>query len=128
MITQDASSRPADDIDPELLTFVEQVADSFVKWDLIRFFNDNPHAVDPAEVIAHYSSREVREVEKHLDGLVETGVLRARQMNSGITTYSLAPDPAIRALVTRFVQACDDKRFRLVAIRFVIELAARRKH
>ncbi|MDX2163176.1 MAG: hypothetical protein SF162_17800 [bacterium] len=126
MITQDAASRLGDDIDPELLKFVEQVADSFVKWDLIRFFNDNPHAVDPAEVIARYSSRDVRDVEMQLDELVESKVLRVRPM-AGVKAYALAAENDVRRLVTRFVQACDDKRFRLVAIRFVIDLASRRR-
>ncbi len=126
MITHDASSlSQSDDIDTELISFVRQVANSFVKWDLIRFFNENPHAVEHAEILARYISREVRDIEPDIEGLLESAILRVRVV-SGVKAYSLTTDAATRALVSRFVQACDDKRFRLVAIQHVMQIAGGR--
>ncbi len=128
MITQDASSRSqSDGVDTELIAFVQQIANSFVKWDLIRFFNENPHAVEHAEVLARYSSRETRDVEPQLEALVENGILRSR-MVSGVKAFTLTPDQGTRAIVSRFVQACDDKQFRLIAIQHVMQIAGGRAH
>jgi hypothetical protein len=123
-MTQTNAASPAENaFDSELVTFLHTIANSFVKWDLIRFFNDNPHAVDPAETIARFSTRDVREVERQLDELVAAGALSVRLV-AGIKAYMLTPDAGMRAMIHRFIQTCDDKPTRLQAIRYVLELTA----
>jgi len=46
------------DLDPELLTFLKGTVNTFVKWDLVRFFHENPHTTDTAENIARYAGRD----------------------------------------------------------------------
>jgi hypothetical protein len=115
----DVASRLMDDIDPLLLDFLRQKVNSFVKWDLVRFFHDNPYAADTADNIARYTGRDVRTIEDELDELVEAGVLNENEV-SGIDIYMLASDPEMRGLIQQFVLACDDRLFRVKAIYHVI--------
>jgi hypothetical protein len=76
MSSDDLATRLMDDIDPRLLEFIRTKVNSFIKWDLVRFFHDNPHTTDTADSIARYTGRDVRTVEPELQQLVSTGVLQ----------------------------------------------------
>jgi len=119
MTQTDIASRLMDDMDPTLLEFLRKRVNSFVKWDLVRFFHDNPHAADTADNIARYTGRDVRTITGELSELAETGVLEESQV-SGQVIFALATDPAMRDLVSNFVRACDDRVFRVKAIYHVI--------
>ena len=62
----DFTARLMDDMDPVLLDFVKTKVNSFVKWDLVRFFHENPHTADTVENIAKYAGRNVAAVEPEL--------------------------------------------------------------
>ena len=104
---------------PQLLEFLKTKVNSFVKWDLVRFFHENPKTTDTAENIARYAGRDVATIEVELDELVGAGVLN-RQRIGELIVYSLADDPAIRSLVDQFILACDDRQFRVKAIYHII--------
>lgn len=113
------NSQLMDDIEPHLLEFLQTKVRSFVQWDLIRFFNDNPHAADTAENIARYIGRDPGTVSGDLAQLVLSGLLQ-RQNQQGIEIYTLSNDTETRALVNNFVAACTDRQFRVKAIYHVI--------
>ncbi len=119
MTQSDMTSRLMDDMDPEMLDFLHDKVNSFVKWDLVRFFHDNPHAADTADSIARYTGRDVRTIADELIGLVTAGVLEQTEL-SGQTIYMLTADQAMRDLISEFVRACDDRMFRVKAIYHVI--------
>ena len=119
MTQSDMTSRLMDDIDPVMLDFLHEKVNSFVKWDLVRFFHDNPHAADSADNIARYTGRDVRTIAGELVGLVEVGVLEQNEL-SGQTIYMLTSDQPMRDLISDFVRACDDRMFRVKAIYHVI--------
>lgn len=119
MARTNTASQVRDDIDPALLEFLRKKVNSFVKWDLVRFFHDNPHAADTAENIARYTGRDTRTVVGELAELAQVGVLEQNQV-SGQTIYALAADAAMRDLIRTFVLACDDRVFRVKAIDYVI--------
>ncbi|MBZ0277040.1 MAG: hypothetical protein K8I60_12900 [Anaerolineae bacterium] len=119
MVYTNPTSRLMDDIDPALLGFLRDKINSFVKWDLVRFFHDNPHAADTAENIARYTGRDLRTIVDELDGLVASGVLEENEI-SNLRIYTLVSDPAMQSMVGKFVQACDDRTFRVKAIYHVI--------
>jgi len=119
MTQTDQTSRLMDDMDPAMLDFLHDKVNSFVKWDLVRFFHDNPHAADTAESIARYTGRDVRTIANELTGLVDAGVLEQNEV-SGQTIYTLTSDQAMRTLISDFVRACDDRMFRVKAIYHVI--------
>lgn len=99
--------------------FIREKVNSFAKWDLVRFFHDNPYAADTAENIANYIGRDTHTILQELDELVSVGVLQCEKQKQGnIYRFSLMDD--IRQRVTFFMQACHDRTFRAEAIRLVI--------
>ena len=120
MSSDDLATRLMDDIDPRLLEFIRTKVNSFIKWDLVRFFHDNPHTTDTAEGIARYTGRDVRTVEPELQQLVQAEVLDATALND-LTVYTLATSADLRRLIDKFVLACDDRQFRVKAIYHVIQ-------
>lgn len=115
----DTTSKIMDDMDPALLEFIQSRVNSFIKWDLVRFFHDNPHAVDTAENIARYIGRDARTIDAELKALVRAGVLQQNQV-SDVYVYALTNDRQVRELVSQFVTACNDRQFRVKAIYHVI--------
>ncbi len=120
MASNDLAARLMGDMAPQLLEFLKTKVNTFVKWDLVRFFHENPNTTDTAENIARYAGRDVSIIEVELDELVTNGVLRRQRLNETLTVYSLADDPAMRSLVEQFVLACDDRQFRVKAIYHII--------
>lgn len=115
----DLTGRLMADMDPGLLEFLQTRIDSFVKWDLVRFFHDNPYTMDTAENIARYAGRSVDVIRADLADLTRDGVLEENQLG-GMAVYSLVPDPQIRRLLEQFVKASDDRQFRVKAIYHII--------
>lgn len=110
-----SSSTFSGELDPAMRAFLHEKINSFVKWDLVRFFHQNAHAADTAENIARYTGREVDTVTAELDGLVESGVLKRKTSRKQVI-YQLVTDASIREMVSKFVRACDDRLFRVAAI------------
>ncbi len=100
--------------------FLRNKVNSFIKWDLVRFFNDNPHARDTAAQLAEYTGRDVKTVERELNGLVESGVLEVSEAKHGQRVYQLSRDEHMRHLINAFIDACHDREFRVKAIHHVI--------
>ncbi len=119
MASNDLAARLMGDMAPQLLEFLKNKVNTFVKWDLVRFFHENPNTTDTAENIARYAGRDVGTIEVEMDELVGAGVLR-RQRIGDLTVYSLIEDAAMRSLVDQFILACDDRQFRVKAIYHII--------
>ncbi len=115
----DLATSLMDDMDPRLLELIQTRINTFVKWDLVRFFHDNPHTTDTADSIARYTGRDVRTIEPELAQLARDGVLSMEEL-SGLHVYTLAPNVEIRQLIDSFITACDDRQFRVKAIYHVI--------
>jgi len=115
----DLTGRLMADMEPRLLEFLQTKIDSFVKWDLIRFFHENPYTMDTADNIARYAGRSVDVIRSDLDELVRDGVLEETQLGD-MTTYSLASNQENRELLERFVEASNDRQFRVKAIYHII--------
>jgi len=117
--TDDYAASLMDDMDPRLLELIQTRINSFIKWDLVRFFHENPHTTDTADSIARYTGRDVRTVEPELVQLARDGVLEMEDL-SGLRVFTFASDEDMRELITNFIQACDDRQFRVKAIYHVI--------
>lgn len=112
-------SPAAADMPSQWQEFIETKLDSFVKWDLIRFFHDNPHIQDTAESIAKSVARDKATTARHLNGLVEADVLSVTQRGSACI-YQLTDSAETRAMVRDFMDACLDRDFRAQAIHYLI--------
>jgi len=119
MGSNDLAARLMGDMAPQLLEFLKTKVNSFIKWDLVRFFHENPNTTDTAENIARYAGRDVAIIEVELDELVGAGVLE-RQRIGDLQVYSLVSDAEMRSLVEQFIRACDDRQFRVKAIYHII--------
>ena len=114
------SPQQGSDLDTRLLDFVREKVNTLIKWDLVRFFHNNPHAANTAENIAKFAARDPQTVQQELDQLVESGVLEAAVV-SNRRIYRFVKDQPTRDLVQAFVNACDDRDFRVRAIKLVVE-------
>lgn len=110
---------PSVEMSPLWQEFIETKINSFIKWDLIRFFHDNPHLQDTSENIAGYVGRDTKTVSHELDGLVKAQILVANK-NKRTTIYRLTDNNEVRTLIREFVAACFDRDFRVKAIHHVI--------
>ncbi len=115
----DLAARLMEDMDSQLLDFLKNQVNSFVKWDLVRFFHENPNTTDTAKNVARYAGRDPVAIEQELAELAESGVLQ-RDTVEEMTVYSLATDQEMRDLIERFVLACNDRQFRVKAIYHII--------
>lgn len=112
---RDLTSRLMQDMDPELLDFLHTYVDSFVKWDLLHFFHENPHTIDTVENIARYAGRDPEIVERALNDLTQRQLLEETPMG-GMVVYSLTTAPEKREKLDRFIQASHDRQFRVKAV------------
>lgn len=117
--SDDYAASLMDNIDPDLLELIQARINSFIKWDLVRFFHKNPHTTDTADNIARYTGRDVRIVEPELIQLAQSGVLDVDQLPD-MRIYTYAEDPDLRALIGEFLNRCEDRQFRIKAIYHVI--------
>jgi hypothetical protein len=115
----DLAARLMADMDSQLLDFLKNQVNSFVKWDLVRFFHENPNTADTADNVARYAGRDPAAIEQELAELAESGVLRCETLGD-MTVYSLATDEEMRDLIEQFVVACNDRQFRVKAIYHII--------
>ncbi len=102
-------------IEPVLLDFVKTRANSFVKWELMRYFDQNPQTSDTVENIARFIGRKPDVVKPALDALVDSRVIKKQELNNS-TIYSLANDEDIRKLIDKFNLAYEDRHFRIKAV------------
>jgi hypothetical protein len=117
---EELAGRLMDDIDPDLLEFIRLRVNTFIKWDLVQFFHRNPHTTDLPNQIAQYIGRDPRIVAPELKALAISGVLHEEELQ-GMHIYTLTLDDDMRQRIARFVEACEDRQFRLKAIYHVIK-------
>lgn len=98
---RDLSLNPSNEIDVELLAFMERYATNLARWDLLVYFGRNPSARDTAHGIAAGVGRRTRTVQKELDDLAFLGILRAHENGQGML-YELARAPKTRRAIVRF--------------------------
>ncbi len=113
------AASPMDDMDPFLLEFIRDRINTFIKWDLVRFFYDHPHTSETAETIARIMGRDVRTLEPELLQLVRDGLVEMDNL-AGLRIFTLTDDPQTRHRIDHFLTACSDRQFRVKAIYHVI--------
>jgi len=123
---QDDAAQLMDDIDPHLLDLLRTRVNTFIKWDVVRFFHANPHTADTADNLARYIGRDVRVVEPELRQLTQDRVLEAETL-ADLRVYTLTADAGTVSLIDSFVRACDNRQFRVKAIYHIIRSLRRER-
>ena len=119
MSDDDFTAKIMDDMPADLLDFVKTKVNSFIKWDLIRFFYENPNTIDTAENIAKYAGRHLSAVAPELEDLEVSGIMDRKLIGDQVV-YSLTQDYDMRELVDKFIVACEDRHFRVKAVYHII--------
>ncbi len=119
MSDDDFTAKLMDDMPADLLDFVKTKVNSFIKWDLIRFFYENPNTIDTAENIAKYAGRHLSAVAPELEDLEVSGIMDRKIIGDQVV-YSLTQDYDMRSLVDKFIVACEDRHFRVKAVYHII--------
>lgn len=112
---RDFTTELMEDMDPELLHLVKNTINSFVKWDLIRFFHDNPNAADSVKNLAAYAGRDPSVVESEIEDLVQSGLL-SKELVNDTPVYALSKDQDTRRLAEKFVNSCNERHFRIKVV------------
>jgi len=113
------TGRLMSDMDPDLLDFLKYKVNSFIKWDMMRFFHDNPHTADTVENIARYAGRSAETLRVVLKELAQDEVLMVSKVGQ-MKIYELSRDPNVRRLLKMFVEASNDRQFRVKAIYHIV--------
>jgi hypothetical protein len=85
----------------EVHKFVEEYVDSFISWDILLFFYNNPGALESSESLSNRLGRNEKDVSAGLRALATKGVLLSA--TKGI--YQSNPDPQFQARVKAFNDA-----------------------
>lgn len=81
--------------------FVEEYVDSFISWDILLFFHNNPGALESCESLSNRLGRNEDDVSVGLDVLANKGVL----LTAGKGVYQSNPDPQFLNRVKAFSDA-----------------------
>lgn len=98
---------PGNEVDIDLLVFIERYANDILKWDLISFFAQNPDLCGTVENVARSVGRDPRVVRSELGDLVILEVLEWGNMD-GNQTYQLTQRPDLRRLALKFARHLND--------------------
>ena len=107
-------------IPPEVETFLQKVADSFIKIELIKFFRRNQHLLGTVEDIAAAVGRDKRTTARAVPHLLSAGVLKANG-RGGAVLWSYAPDPEMTQHIDAFLAYYKTERGRRAIIYRLLE-------
>jgi hypothetical protein len=116
----DLAIRSREDVEVYLLDFVKTRVNSFVKLDVLHFFNKNGHTAATVENIAGYIGRKTEAVKPALAELVEDGLVAQKQV-ADQSVYALTPDKNTVALIDQLIRAGEDRHFRIKAVDYLIQ-------
>jgi predicted transcriptional regulator len=108
------------DLDQELILFIENYVDSFVKWDVIAFFCLNPETIGMVIDIASRLGRKESDVEEALEELVQKGLLEKRKNEEVV--YAYAPPSDVSRQVKLFVECIGDREKRLKILAKILRM------
>ena len=108
-----------EDMDGDLLRLLKKGLDSFAKWDVIKFLYYHSDAAHPASELARHMNRDQATLETELNELVAAGFVESRGMN-GQPAFALPADPSARRVIEKFVDACEDRYFRMKVVYHIL--------
>jgi len=100
--------------------FVEQYADSFIKWEVVQFYYEHPKTWFKIEELAKSLNRSLKPLKKELQELRERGFLHEERSGKAFS-YRFDPDetPAgqeLKDTLDRFIKICQEREGRLRVI------------
>jgi hypothetical protein len=108
-----------DEMDPRVLSFIRHHVTTFTRWDMIRFFHENPHTQDTAENLARYVGRSPELIQQEVQEMVAEGILRTFSRGQH-TVYLLTDEADTRQLIRDLVEAARDRSFRMKLVYHIL--------
>lgn len=102
--------------DGEVHKFVEEYVDSFISWDILLFFYNNPGALESSSSLSNRLGRNEKDVTAGLSTLSKKGVLL--QVDKGV--FQSNPDPQFLNRVREFSEALSVASTRLSILNLVL--------
>jgi len=118
---------PLDDIEPGVLRFVDEYIDSFVAWDAIAYFHENPEVERKAPGVAIDIGRRAEQVVPVLEELREKGVLADDSEGGAEPSYRYIAPESFREATDAFLAATKDRTNRLAIVGKVLQKESRRR-
>ncbi|MDM8528346.1 hypothetical protein QUF58_09030 [Anaerolineales bacterium HSG24] len=116
----DFTARLMNEMDFELLQFIKTKVTSFIKWDLIKFFHQNPHTTDTVDNIAKYTGRDEQAIQIELENLTRSGLMLKTTIGK-TAVYTITSNTQLRKSIKQFVTACEDRHFRVKAVYHILQ-------
>lgn len=117
---------PYENINPEIMDFVDKYIDCFVSWDLLAYFHENPELEKKPSVLAIDIGRQTPSIEKCLDDFVEKGILMSEGEGGDEPSYRYVAPSGFRSMMDEFLAATRDRTNRLAIVSKVLQKEARR--
>jgi hypothetical protein len=108
-----------EDMEPDLLSFIKKHVNSFTRWDLLKFFYQNPGAWDTAKSLANCIGRRAERVEAEVVQMAQEGLLR-RDERGAEAVYTLTQDAETLTLVEQLVSGSRERTFRMKLVYHIL--------
>ena len=107
-------------IPPEIETFLVDVADSFIKIELIKFFRRNQRLLGTVEDIAVAIGRDKKTTARAVPHLLSAGVLTATGRGHA-ALWSYDPDPQSMQRIDAFLAYYKTENGRMTIVHYILE-------
>jgi hypothetical protein len=107
------------DKDLALLEFTKTKINSFIKWELVKFFYYNAATGHTVENVARCIGRKTDAVQPELEDLVGNDILEKKVL-ADKTVYTLTTKEPALTLVDQFILAGEDRFFRIKAVEQIV--------
>lgn len=93
----------------KLIQFIDSYISSFVVWDLIVFYHQNPGVIATLPELVSCLGRKIEDVAQGVEELKNKGVIKPAAQSS----YIFDPAPELREDIDHFVRLLEDRNVRL---------------
>lgn len=96
------NGRAEEDVEAQVCQFIDQVANSLVRLEVLLFFVQNPSTTESPEGIAWRTYREVEQIREAMEHLAQRGVLETVELPGGTyRLYALTENPKTLDTISR---------------------------
>jgi len=117
---------PFENLEPEIREFIDKYIDSFVTWDVLNYFHENPEVECNLSIISSEIGRHPPKVEPSLSILTEMGVLFEESGEEGDVQYKYVASAEFRAKMEKLVTLTNDRTNRLAIVSLILQKESRR--
>lgn len=103
-------------LDSALINFVKKNITTFLAWDLLIYFQKNPHKVETDYSLAAKLGRNIADIEKACAELVSKGLLVKNPYG-----YCLTEDKQAKEQLDQFTAALESREKRLLLLTYLLK-------